>query len=270
MPVATVPESKGAGLVDHGMWNKRLNRRAVLGTIAGGAAAAILAACGGSKATDTPQPAGTTATTAAGNATSPTTAAGAHRPSPARQRARPPAARPPLVAPSHPPARRRRAPRRPGRRRALQRIRRKARNRRTSPPRRRCASSPPGDPKTLDPAVGQYAADIGFIHLLYDALFSFDDKGNLVPRAAAAVPTQQNGGISSDGLTYTVKLRPGQKYSDGSPVAGEGLRLRHQAVHQPADGIELRLVRVGHRRVQGTVCRHEERDARPQQASSRS
>lgn len=78
-----------------------------------------------------------------------------------------------------------------------------------------------GDPKTLDPALGQYADDITFIRLLYDALYAFDDKGNLIPRAAVAVPTQQNGGASSDGLTYTVKIRPGQKYSDGSPVVAK-------------------------------------------------
>src|SRR5438874_9313127 len=38
----------------------RLTRRGFLGGIAASAAAAILAACGGSKATDTPKPAGTT------------------------------------------------------------------------------------------------------------------------------------------------------------------------------------------------------------------
>ncbi len=49
----------------------RLSRRGFLGGIAASAAAAILAACGGSTATDTPKPAGTTgaATTAGGAAT---------------------------------------------------------------------------------------------------------------------------------------------------------------------------------------------------------
>jgi len=54
----------------------RLSRRGFLGGIAASAAAAILAACGGSTATNTPKPAGTTgAATTAGAA--PTTAAGA-------------------------------------------------------------------------------------------------------------------------------------------------------------------------------------------------
>jgi ABC-type glycerol-3-phosphate transport system substrate-binding protein len=63
------------------LFGKRLSRRAMLGGIAGSAAAAILAACGSSKATDTPKPAattapaaGTTATTAPASATTATTA----------------------------------------------------------------------------------------------------------------------------------------------------------------------------------------------------
>jgi len=68
----------------------RLSRRGFLGGIAASAAAAILAACGGSTATNTPKPAGTTGaattagaapTTAAGAATTaPTTAAAATKP----------------------------------------------------------------------------------------------------------------------------------------------------------------------------------------------
>ncbi|HEY8292635.1 MAG TPA: peptide ABC transporter substrate-binding protein [Thermomicrobiales bacterium] len=204
----------------HGIWSKRLSRRAMIGGIAGSAAAAILAACGGSKATDTPASQPTTAAASASSATSPTTAASsavATRPaSSAAAVSTAPAAS--SVAPAGTTA---------------------AASTTTGTGTTAAAYSPQGtkspnfastqslrivaagDPKTLDPAVGQYAADIAFIHLLYDALYSFDDKGNLVPRAAMTVPTQQNGGISSDGLTYTVKLRPGQKYSDGSPVTAK-------------------------------------------------
>jgi len=60
----------------HTLRDPQLTRRGFLGGIAASAAAAILAACGGSTATNTPKPAGTTgAATTAG--TAPTTAAGA-------------------------------------------------------------------------------------------------------------------------------------------------------------------------------------------------
>ena len=66
---------------DNGLFGKRLNRRTLIGGIAGSAAAAILAACGSSNATDTPKPAATTApasgSAAASAATKPAATTGA-------------------------------------------------------------------------------------------------------------------------------------------------------------------------------------------------
>ena len=198
--------------MEHGIWNKRLSRRAMLGGIAGSVATAILAACGGSKATDTPSAAATTAS----NATSPTTAASsaAVATRPASSAAAVSTA--PVTGSVAPAGTTAAASTTAGTGAPIYSPQGTKSPNFASTQNLRIVAA--GDPKTLDPAVGQYAADISFIHLLYDAFFSFDDKGNLIPRAAATIPTQQNGGISSDGLTYTVKLRPGQKYSDGSPV----------------------------------------------------
>ncbi|MBI5713500.1 MAG: hypothetical protein HZC38_08790 [Chloroflexi bacterium] len=44
-------------------------------------------------------------------------------------------------------------------------------------------------------------------------LAEWDDKGNLVPELAEAIPSIQNGGISADGLTITWKLKKGLKWS---------------------------------------------------------
>lgn len=56
-----------------------------------------------------------------------------------------------------------------------------------------------------------------------EGLFGYegDDATNIVPRLAAELPTTDNGGISEDGLTYTVTLRPNLTFSDGSPVTAE-------------------------------------------------
>ncbi len=204
--------------MDHGVWNKRLNRRAMLGAMAGGAAAAILAACGGT-ATDTPKPAGTTAApTAAGNATSPTTAASSSVAT--RPAASTTASSTTVASSAVTPA---------GTTAAAS----------TTAGTGAAVYSPQGtkspnfagtqtlristadDPKTLDPAVAQYTDGIGMLHMMYDTLFSYDDQGKLIPRAALAIPTPQNGGVSSDGKTYTVKIKPGQKFSDGSPVTAK-------------------------------------------------
>ncbi|MHB8645658.1 MAG: peptide ABC transporter substrate-binding protein [Thermomicrobiales bacterium] len=209
--------------MEHGMWKKRLSRRAMIGGIAGSAAAAILAACGGSKATDTPVSKPTTApttgaATSAGSAVAPTAPAAAATSASS------------AVAGSTAPAAASTAP--AGTKAAASTTAgttttgaaaytpqgTKSPNFAATQMLRLALS---GDPKTLDPAVGQYSTDIALVHLLYDAFFSFDDKGNLVPRAAAEIPSPTNGGISSDGKTYTVKLRPGQKFSDGSPVTAK-------------------------------------------------
>jgi peptide/nickel transport system substrate-binding protein len=42
---------------------------------------------------------------------------------------------------------------------------------------------------------------------------SFTEQIKLVPDAATAVPTQANGGISADGKTYTLNIRPGVKWN---------------------------------------------------------
>ena len=72
------------------------------------------------------------------------------------------------------------------------------------------------DIKTVDPAVNTdlYSAEV--IELLWPGLLELDPKLAVVPWAAEAMPT-----VSSDGLTYTFKVRQGLKWSDGTPITSE-------------------------------------------------
>ena len=55
--------------------------------------------------------------------------------------------------------------------------------------------------------------------LMYDGLFRLGQKDYATePELATEVPTQENGGISSDGLTWTFHLRKGLTWSDGVPL----------------------------------------------------
>jgi len=49
-------------------------------------------------------------------------------------------------------------------------------------------------------------------------LWSFDTNNEPVPELAAEIPTRENGGVSEDGKTLTVKLNPDAAWSDGEPV----------------------------------------------------
>jgi peptide/nickel transport system substrate-binding protein len=56
-----------------------------------------------------------------------------------------------------------------------------------------------------------------------EGLFAYqgDSATTIIPRLAREVPTLENGGISADGLTYSVTLRPDITFSDGSSVTAE-------------------------------------------------
>ncbi len=59
--------------------------------------------------------------------------------------------------------------------------------------------------------------------LLFEGLLYLDNKGNLQPNFAEKAPD-----VSSDGLTYTFKLRDDIKWSDGSPVTPDDVVFTYQ------------------------------------------
>jgi len=74
---------------------------------------------------------------------------------------------------------------------------------------------------TFDPAFLNAAVDAAFAQNLFDGLLKFDDNLNIAPDIAKEIPTTSNGGISSDGLTYTFKLRNDVKFSNGDKVTAK-------------------------------------------------
>jgi oligopeptide transport system substrate-binding protein len=77
------------------------------------------------------------------------------------------------------------------------------------------------EPEFLDPQQSEFEQDIAVEHLLFRGLFVFDKDGNLVPALATEIPTKENGGISADGLTYTIHMKTGQKFSNGDPITAQ-------------------------------------------------
>jgi oligopeptide transport system substrate-binding protein len=74
------------------------------------------------------------------------------------------------------------------------------------------------EPRTLDPHQASFATESSMMKPLFEGLFSYDQSLRVVAALAKEVPTTGNGGISKDGLTYTVKLDAKAKWSDGKEV----------------------------------------------------
>src|SRR5215472_16175324 len=82
-----------------------------------------------------------------------------------------------------------------------------------------------GDVDHLDPMSAYYTAT-GILEraytrqlITYPSSNDYNKAITLVPDIATAVPTTANGGISSDGKTYTFHLRPGVMWNTTPPRA---------------------------------------------------
>src|SRR5881296_1583874 len=72
------------------------------------------------------------------------------------------------------------------------------------------------DVGNTDPAKMSAAVDIDIFRNTYSGLYKFDDQLNEVPDIATGPPQ-----ISSDGLTYTFKMKNNVKFSNGDPVKAD-------------------------------------------------
>lgn len=95
----------------------------------------------------------------------------------------------------------------------------------------------PEEPTTLN----YYLADAAIVRQVADAttmtgLLTIDENGDFVPVLAQELPTQENGGLSSDYLTVTWKLKPGLKWSDGQPLTSDDVRFTIEVLSNPNSG----------------------------------
>ena len=82
------------------------------------------------------------------------------------------------------------------------------------------------DSDSLDPAWSYDVSSHAIILNVYETLFMYDHGSTekLLPILAEKVPTRENGLISADGRTYTIPIRAGVKFHDGTTVTAEDAR----------------------------------------------
>jgi ABC-type transport system substrate-binding protein len=100
--------------------------------------------------------------------------------------------------------------------------------------------------------VYQRICQPGASDVFSDSLVNLDTNLNLIPAAA------ESWSVSSDGLTWTFKLRPGQVWSDGTPLTANDWVATYRWMADPKNGYDFTWVWDGviknwHESVAGTV-----------------
>lgn len=88
----------------------------------------------------------------------------------------------------------------------------------------------PQEPDNLNPlyTVMFFAIITGDIYL--EGAWALNDELQAVPRLAAEIPSAENGGVSEDGTTITIKVREGAAWSDGEPVTSADFVFTYEMI----------------------------------------
>jgi len=89
------------------------------------------------------------------------------------------------------------------------------------------------EPTRFHPLQARIEADES-VHLnLFNALWSVNPAGDLVPDLVAELPSVANGGLSADGLQWRIKLRSGVTWHDGAPFTAEDVKFTLELLQDP-------------------------------------
>lgn len=97
------------------------------------------------------------------------------------------------------------------------------------------------DLDSLNPLISNQGAVSDVAQLIFSGLIDYDDRGNAIPDAALAVPTQTNGGISKDGKTITYRLRRNIQFSDRVPLTSADVKYTWEQIVNPRNNVGVRF-----------------------------
>ncbi len=96
------------------------------------------------------------------------------------------------------------------------------------------------EPETLNSYIGVQTV-ITYVHKPFaEYLIDVNDKGEYLPVLVEEIPTEENGGVSPDGLTITYKLKKGIKWSDGKPFTAADVKFTWEALVNPKNLVKSR------------------------------
>jgi len=89
------------------------------------------------------------------------------------------------------------------------------------------------EPTVFNPLMPKIEVDDNVHFSVFDALFRINEYGVIVPNLASEVPTQENGGISEDGLEWRVRLRDDVRWHDGEAFTAEDVKFTLELIVDP-------------------------------------
>lgn len=96
------------------------------------------------------------------------------------------------------------------------------------------------EPETWNPLLSEQMSVQEVGRLLFSGLLLQNDKGEWIPDLAAEVPTLANGGISSDGLTVTYRLKPNLKWQDGQTLSARDVQFTLEFIQRNQSQVSWR------------------------------
>ena len=83
-----------------------------------------------------------------------------------------------------------------------------------------------------------------FVSVIYPAYLCstwlFDDQNNAIPYLVTEIPSAENGGISEDGRTITLKLRDDITWSDGEPITSADFKFTYDMIMADSNAVNTR------------------------------
>ncbi|MEM6434550.1 MAG: peptide ABC transporter substrate-binding protein [Cyanobacteria bacterium P01_D01_bin.115] len=91
-------------------------------------------------------------------------------------------------------------------------------------------------PLTLNPHLATGIQDFEAGRIVYEPLATTNERGELVPILAAAIPTVEDGSVAADGKSVTWQLQPNVQWADGEPLTAEDVAFTFDFVSNPQVG----------------------------------
>ena len=96
------------------------------------------------------------------------------------------------------------------------------------------------EPEILNEAVNSMVASVYVCNLIFSKFVKYNDSMELVPDLIEEIPTVENGGISSDHLTYTYHIRKNARWHDGVSVTSYDAKFSYEVMVHPDINVETR------------------------------